>query len=238
MLLNSGSGEDSWHSLGQQEIKPVNPKGKQSWIFIERTDAEAEAPTYFGHLRQRADSLEKTLMLGKIEGRRRRGWQRMRWLDGITDSVDMSLSKIQEMVKDREACYAAAHEVAKNQTWQWLNNDGNSKINSALSCPAASFVWFLGLEYSSPSLFFHFFFFSLTLTLYWSTVDFQCYDSFRSTAKWFSYTSSYSFSDPSPFRLLHNIEQSSLCCTVGSYWSSVFFPFPLNDYFLLLQGSA
>ena len=236
MLLNSGSGEDSWHSLGQQEIKPVNPKGNQSWIFNGRTLLKLKLQ-YFGTLVQRADSLEKTLMLGKIEGRRRRGWQRMRWLDGITDSVDMSLSKIQEMVKDREACYAPAHEVAKNQTWQCLNNNGNSKINSALSCPVASFVWFLGLEYSSPSLFFHFFFF-LTLTLYWSTVDFQCYDSLRSTAKWFSYTSSYSFSDPSPSRLLHNIEQSSLCCTVGSYWSSVFFPFPLNDYFLLLQRSA
>ena len=65
---------------------------------------------------QRADALEKTLMLGKTEGRRRRGWQRMRWLDGITDSTDMNLSKLQEMVKDREACYAAAPEAAKNQT--------------------------------------------------------------------------------------------------------------------------
>ena len=107
--------------LDSKEIKPVNPKGDQPWNSLEGLMLKLQ---YFGYLMQRAESLENTLMLGKTEGKRRKRQQNMRWLDGITDSMDMNLSKLQEMMTDREAW--RVHGVTKSWIQQWLNNNNKA----------------------------------------------------------------------------------------------------------------
>ena len=116
MLWNCSVGEDFWESLGCKEIQPVQSKGNQSWIFIGRTDAKAETPILWP-LDGKNWLMEKTMMLEKIKGRRRRGQQRMRCLDSITDKMDMSLSKLRKLLMDSKAWHAPVHGVSKIHSW-------------------------------------------------------------------------------------------------------------------------